>query len=113
MGLSPGLKRMLRAVGSREAFTGEDLFGNETYAAPTTFNYAPTSGLVNLMGEEDGHGKQDTIIVAQQEIIVDAGTLAMRDRVGGIFYVVGIETTTDKSGAAVCQTVSLDTRKKG
>lgn len=116
MGLSNDYLSLLKARPQWEALTGEDSWGNNTYAAPVTmFAYEDTS--TESAGATDDQGAQDAVSVTECQIVSDYYGVHVRDRItlttGEVMYVTAVETGKGEKGEALFHTITARSAQRG
>ena len=114
MGLDRDFLAMLTATVQREAYAGEDTWGNATYAAATPLACFLNED-VTTFGAVDGE-RQEGVTVVTGTFICDAGGAALRDKVtvaGAVGYVTQVETARAADGSPLYLTVTVESTEKG
>lgn len=117
MGLDAGFLSLLTMRMTREAFTGKDQWGNETYAAPVLNIRCFVTSQKVVFGEDDGQHKVEGETVVRVEVITDAIGVKIKDRLtmpnGKVVFVTGVDIPQDEKGADLLHTITAETAQKG
>lgn len=116
MPLSPSFLAMLKARPQWLAYTGDDPFGNNLFAAPVTIE-AYVGTLTAQPGTQDGQNQQDTEQIARVDLITDYKGIKPKDKLllqtGTVVHVESTEVLHDALGAPMLQNVVAITTERG
>jgi hypothetical protein len=116
MGLSRDFLAMLTARPSWEAYTGDDQWGNNVYAAPVVIE-AFVGTLTATGGAQDGQNQQDTETIYSVDLITDYRAIGVKDRLtlqtGRVVLVASTEVVHDAEGAPLFQNVTATSTPRG
>ena len=115
MGLSRDFLAMLQARVVWEAYTGDDQWGNNIFAAPVTIE-AFVGGMTREAGNTDGQGTQEAEEVFSVELITDYKGIGYKDRItvnARPMTVASTEVVHDQQGEPLFQNVTVDTKQRG
>jgi hypothetical protein len=109
MGLQASDLAMLTMTASWAALTGEDAWGNNTYASAVPLACFVLPGTTSLVSGASQNIERDRIY--QTELICDAVGVAPGDRItlpsGTIAYVSEVSTTQDEDGSDLLHEVTV------
>lgn len=114
MGLDASFLTMLTASVQHESETGQDLWGNDTYAAPVT-RKAYIENIVANFGTGQEGSQQESRQAKVATVYTDAVGIKVADRltIGATqFWVRSVDTFKDEFGADLFQQISATDQKE-
>ena len=115
MPLDAGFLSLLTAQVSVESFLGEDQWGNASFG-PSHVERAFIDPVSQSFGRTDG-GEQETRLVSQTTLTMDAVGIAPGDRItlpgNSVTFASEVRTDKDEIGADLYQTVTVTNTERG